>query len=116
MRPYDRCLVGFARDQVEVRGYVELRMTFSEESAARTITTGYIVVNAYSAYNLLLGRPSLKRLGAVASTTYMKMKLPAPEGGVITIMSDKKMTKKCNESSLKNRRGTYAIAIQAREP
>jgi len=42
------------------------------------------------------------------------MKLPSPEGGVITIKVDQKTTQKCCESSLKNRRGTYAITIQAR--
>ena len=67
LRPYDECLVGFVGDRVEVRGYVELRTTFSDESAATTITIRYIVVNASSAYNLLLGRSSLNRLGAVAS-------------------------------------------------
>jgi len=28
LRPYDDCLFGFAGDQVEVRGHVELRTTF----------------------------------------------------------------------------------------
>ena len=65
LRPYDGCLVDFVGDQVEVRGYVELRTTFSDESAARTITIMYIVVNVSFAYNLLLGRPSLNRLGNV---------------------------------------------------
>jgi len=93
-------LVGFAGDQVEVRGYVKLRTTFSEESVARTIAIRYVVVKFSSAYNLLLGRPSLNRLGAVASIAYMKMKLSSPEGRVITIKSDRKMTRKCYESSL----------------
>jgi len=91
LRPYDGCLVGFSGDQVEVRGYVELRTTFSNESAARTITIRYIVVNVSSAYNLLLGRPSLNRFGVVASTAHMKMKLPFLEGGVITIKVNQKM-------------------------
>jgi len=55
-------------------------------------------------------------LGVVASTTHMKMKLPSSEGGIITIKADQKMARKFYESSLKNRRGTYAITIQAREP
>jgi len=46
----------------------------------------------------------------------MKMKLPSPEGGVITKNSDQKTIRKCYKSSLKNRRGTYAITIQAGEP
>jgi len=105
LRPYDGCLVGFTGDQVEVRGYVKLRTTFFNDIATRMITIRYIVVNASSAYNLLLGRPSLNILGAVASTTHMKMKLPSSEGGVITIKSNQKTTRKCYESSLKNRRG-----------
>jgi len=36
----------------------------------------YLVVNAPSTYNILLGRPALNRLRAVASTRYIKMKLP----------------------------------------
>jgi len=48
-----------------VHGYIELRMTFSDGIAAMTITIRYILVNASSAYNLPLGRPSLNRLTAV---------------------------------------------------
>jgi len=46
----------------------------------------------------------------------MKMKLPSSEGGVITIKAEQRMTRKCYESSLKNRRGTYVITIQVGEP
>ena len=76
LRPYDECLVDFAGDQVKVRGFFELRTTFADENAARTITIRYIVVNVPSAYNLFLGRPSPNKLGAIASTTHMRMKLP----------------------------------------
>jgi len=41
-------LVGFTGDQVEVRGYVELRTTFSDDIAARTIIIRYIIVNVSS--------------------------------------------------------------------
>jgi len=66
---------------------VELRITFSDGTSSRTISIGYLVVNVLSAYNILLGRPSLNRLGAVALTRHMKMKLPSLEGGVIVIKS-----------------------------
>jgi len=58
---------------VEVRGYVELRTTFSDENTTRTIIVKYFVVNASFPYDLLLGRPSFYRLGAVASTTHMNI-------------------------------------------
>ncbi len=59
LRPYGGCLYGFAGDQVEVRGYIELRTTFTDGSASRTEKIRYLVVNALSAYNILLGRPTL---------------------------------------------------------
>jgi len=111
LRPYDGCLFGFARDQVEVRGHVELRTTSS-----RTIGIRYLLVNAVSAYNMLFGRPSLNKLGALASTMHMKMKLPFLEGVVIIIKSDQKVARKCYENSLKSRRGVCMVTAQAQGP
>ncbi|XP_068461718.1 uncharacterized protein [Phaseolus vulgaris] len=103
LRPYDGCLFDFAGNQVEVRGHVELRTTFSDGTSSRTINIRYLVVNAALAYNMLLGRRALNRLGTVASTRHMKMKLPSLEGGVIVIRSDQKATRKCYENNLKNK-------------
>ena len=56
---------------MEVRGYLELRTTFTDGTASRTKNIRYLVVNADSAYNILLGRPALKRLrGDVVYTPY----------------------------------------------
>jgi len=98
-----------------VRGYIELRTTFSDDTSTQTINVRYIVVNASSAYNLLLERPSLNRFGAVSSMRHMKMKLPSFDGGVITIKYDQKTARKCYESSLKSKRGTYSITVQVGE-
>jgi len=62
LRRYTGCLYGFTGDQVEVRGYLELRMTFTDGTASRTESIQYLVVNANSTYNILLGRPALNRL------------------------------------------------------
>jgi len=94
-------LYGFAGDQVEVRGYVELRTTFTDGATARTEKIKYLVVNAPSAYNILLGRPTLNRLGVVPSTRHMKLKMPSMEGVVVTIKSDEKEARRCYENSLK---------------
>ena len=72
LRPYTGCLYGFSGDQVEVRGYLELRTTFTDGTASRTESIRYLVVNAESAYNILLGRPALNRLRGVSSTRHMK--------------------------------------------
>jgi len=110
LRLYDGCLYGFAGDQVEVRGYLELRTTFTDGTASRTESIRYLVVNASSAYNILLSRPTLNRLGAVPSIRHMKIKLPDLTGKVITIKSDQKEAKRCYENNLKTRRGVSMVA------
>ncbi|XP_068504476.1 uncharacterized protein [Phaseolus vulgaris] len=74
--------------KVEVRGYLELRTTFTDGTTSRTENIRYLVVNANPAYNILLGRPAWNRLNAVASTRHMKMKLSDLSGKVIVIKSD----------------------------
>jgi len=102
-------LYGFTGDQVEVRGYLELRTTFTDGTASRIESIRYLVVNANSAYNILFGRPALNRLRAVASTRHMKMKLPNLSGRVIVIKFDQEEARKCYENSLKTKRGVFMV-------
>ena len=44
LRPFDGVLVGFSGDQVEVKGYVDLRTTFRNKEDAKAIFIRYIVV------------------------------------------------------------------------
>jgi len=88
LKPYARNLYGFARNEVEVHGYVELSTTFTNNLSSRTTNIRYLVTDAPSAYNILLGRPTLNRLGTVPSTRHMKVKLSSLEWIVITIVSD----------------------------
>ena len=97
---------------MEVWGHIELRTTFTNGAASRTANIRYLVVNALSAYNILLGKPALNRIGAVASSRHMKMKLPSLEGVVITMKSDQKEAKRCYENNLKTKRGVCLVTTQ----
>ncbi|XP_068504019.1 uncharacterized protein [Phaseolus vulgaris] len=113
LRLYTGCLYSFAGDQVEVRGHLELRTTFTDGTTSSTENIRYLIVNAPSAYNILLGRPTLNRKRAVSSTRHMKMKLPDVGGKVITIKSDQKEAKSCYESNLKTKRGVFMVTTRA---
>jgi len=71
LRPYTGCLYGFTRDQVEVRGHIELRTSFTDGVASRIENIRYLVVNTPSAYNILLSRLALNRLRAITLTRHM---------------------------------------------
>jgi len=56
LRPYTSFLYGFAGDQIEVHGHIELSTTFTDGVASRIENIRYLVVNAPSAYNILFGQ------------------------------------------------------------
>ena len=95
-----------------MRGHIELRTTFTDDTASCTVNIRYFVANTPSAYNILLGRPALNRTRALASTRHMKMKLASLQGFVITIKSDQKAAKKCYENNLKTKRGVCTVTNQ----
>lgn len=73
---FNGSLVGFSGEQVEVRGYVELKTTIGEGRNAKTLRVRYMLVKARSSYNIILGRSSLNKLGAVVSTLHLTMRYP----------------------------------------
>jgi len=113
LRPYTSYLYGFTGDQVEVRGHLELRTTFTDGTASRTENIRYLVVNAPSAYNILLGKPTLNRLRVVSLTRHMKMKLSNLGGKAITIKSNQKEAKRCYENNLKTKRWVFMVTTRA---
>ena len=63
-----------------------------------------MVVNTHSSYNILLGRPTINKLGAVVSLVHMRMKYPTDRGTVGTVKVDQRTAWKCYEGSLKNKK------------
>jgi len=61
----------------------------------------FLVVDCPSAYNLILGRLSLNKLGAVVSTLHMAMKFYAGDGKIITIWENGDEARNCYIQSLR---------------
>ena len=94
IQPYDEQIVGFSGERVDTRGYIELYITFGEEEfLSKTIKIRYLLVNAHTSYNVLLGRSSINRLRAIVSTPHLAMKFPSIDGDIVTVYVDKKLLK-----------------------
>ncbi|XP_020225264.1 uncharacterized protein LOC109807148 [Cajanus cajan] len=122
--PYDEPLVGFSGERVKTKGYIKLSTRFGFEGAEyHDISVKYVVVHASTSYNILLGRPSLNRLGAVVSTLHLAMKFPAESRRVITVHADQKTARECYFASLrlprvkdeapKEPRGVHSVSQQS---
>ena len=55
---------------------------------------GFIIVEPYSPYTVIVARPWLHTLGAVSSTLHQKIKYPS-EGQIEEILGDQAMARQC---------------------
>jgi len=101
LTPHDEPIYGFSRERVLTKGYIDLHTTFGEGRQVKTIPICYLVVDAHTSYNILLGRPSINTLGAIVSTPHLAMKFPSPQGDIITVHGDQRAASECYMASLK---------------
>jgi len=101
MVPYDKPIYGFSGEQVSTRGYIDLHTVFRDGTQTKTIPIRFLIIDAPTSYNILLGRPSLNTLGAVISTPHLAMKFPAPSGDILTIHYDQRLARECYMTSLR---------------
>ncbi|KAL0426323.1 UNVERIFIED_CONTAM: hypothetical protein Slati_2807100 [Sesamum latifolium] len=73
-------LVGFNGSVVEPMGEITLPISIGIAPHRAMRMLKFLVVDAPSSYNIVMGRPSLNSFRAVASTYHMKLKFPVYRG------------------------------------
>ncbi|XP_020238746.1 uncharacterized protein LOC109817820 [Cajanus cajan] len=101
IQPHIEPLVGFAGERVHTRGYVDLLRTFGTSPDTRRIMVRYLLVEANTSYNIIIGKPTLNQLGAVVSTPHLTTKFPGSEGKTISVKANQKTARQCYAESLK---------------
>uniref|UniRef100_A0A2N9GTT5 Reverse transcriptase domain-containing protein n=1 Tax=Fagus sylvatica TaxID=28930 RepID=A0A2N9GTT5_FAGSY len=92
-------LVGFTGDKVCPVGIVTLPITVGTHPKTVSKTVDFLVVNCPSAYNAIIGRPTLNRLRAVTSTYHLLLKFPT-EHGIGEVRGDQIAARECYLASL----------------
>ena len=80
---YDSLLMGFNGKMVALRGMIRLPIQVGNVE----VQVNFIVVEAFSLYTAILGRPWLHAMGAVPSTLHLKVKYPT-QGKVGELVGD----------------------------
>ena len=87
---YSSPLVSFKGKMVVPRGQIRLPV----QVGADVVEVDFIVVDAFSLYTTIMGRPWLHSLGAVSSTLHQKVKYLS-EGQVLEIVGSQSMARQC---------------------
>ena len=80
LEPVNACLRGFFGEKVLPLGSIQLILTLGDPPCQATTTVRFLIVDAPSAYNMLLGRPSLNTITAIPSAYHMVIKFPTING------------------------------------
>ncbi len=99
LRPMDASLVGFTGDKVFPVGILTLPITVRTYPKTVSKTVDFLIVNCPSAYNAIIGRPTLNRLRVVTSTYHLLIKFPT-EHGIGEVRGDQIAARECYLASL----------------
>ncbi|XP_073021114.1 uncharacterized protein [Primulina eburnea] len=90
----ETALFGFAGHTVYPKGEITLPLTLGSGDLRKTIMTVFTVVDAPSSYNIILGRPAMNEMRAVASIYHQKIKFLV-RGQVGEVKRDQPSSRKC---------------------
>lgn len=79
IKPVETIVVGFTGVALSPMGQVTLPISMGDYPAIATGSVDFLVMDIPSAYNIVLGRPSLNMFQVVVSTYHMKIKFPVNE-------------------------------------
>ena len=102
LEPVSTHLRGFSREKVLSLGSIQLVLTLGDPPCQATMEVRFLVVDTPSAYNMLLGRPSLNAIKAIPSTYHMMIKFPTTSG-VGMVRGDQRVDRECYSASMRQK-------------
>ena len=102
LEPVNTHLRGFFGEKALPLGSIQLVLTLGEPPFQATTTARFLIVDAPSAYNMLLGRPSLNAIKAIPSAYHMMIKFPTVSG-VGMVRGDQRVARECYSASMKQK-------------
>ncbi|GJW53943.1 reverse transcriptase domain-containing protein, partial [Tanacetum coccineum] len=94
MVPAATYLVGFSGEIIWPLGQVSLLVKIGDEEHSTSAWMNFMVVRSHSPYNGIIGRPGVRRIKAIPSTTHGMLKFPVT-GGTVTLRSSRIIPLEC---------------------
>ena len=102
LEPVNAHLRGFSGERVLPPGSIKLVLTLGDPPCQAIIAVRFLIVDAPSAYNILLGRPSLNVVRAIPSAYHMVIKFPNTNG-VGMVRGNQRIARECYSASMKKK-------------
>ena len=102
LEPVSTHLRGFSGEKVLPLGLIQLVLTLRDPLCQATTTVRFLIVDAPSTYNVLLGRPSLNAIKAIPSAHHMVIKF-STTNRVGIVRGDQHVAMECYSALMKQK-------------
>ena len=109
LMPYSSLLMSFDRKLVIPKGMIRLPI----QTGPEIVEVNFILVNTYSPYTAIVGKPWLHTLGAVASSLNQKVKFPSGDQ-VLEIHGCQSTARQCVVAAISHRLNVESSAFAER--
>ncbi|XP_010678033.2 uncharacterized protein LOC104893605 [Beta vulgaris subsp. vulgaris] len=99
--PVNHPFIGFGGGVIHPMGTVTLPVRVGDKEVARMLFVKFLVVRDLTAYNVILGRPTLNHIKAVIVTHLMLMKFECDGGKIGSLYGDQQAARECYLTTLK---------------
>ena len=103
---YSSPLVSFEGKMIVPKGQIRLPV----QAGTDVVEVDFIVVDAFSPYTAIMGRPWLHSLGAISSTLHQKVKYPSGDQ-VLEIVGSQSMARQCLIAAIQHKPEVDTSAI-----
>ena len=115
LQPIRSPLIGFSGEKVYPLGSITLPVTVGSTPQSSMVMVNFLVIDCPSAYNIILGRPTLNTIRVEPSTYHLILRFPTLNG-VGEIQGDQIAAKECYVSSMKTRKPHEALQVEVLDP
>ena len=88
MQIYKEELIDLTREKVHKDRFITLHLTLETRPRTPIVKVDFLVVECPSAYNVIVGKSTLNKIGAIISTTCLIMKFFTNNGEIATMKAD----------------------------
>uniref|UniRef100_A0A2N9GCW7 Uncharacterized protein n=1 Tax=Fagus sylvatica TaxID=28930 RepID=A0A2N9GCW7_FAGSY len=114
LQPIETPLVGFAGTNVYPLGVISFQVVAGTYPKQAIKKVDFLVVDCSSAYNVIIGRPTLNRLRAVTSTYHLLVRFPT-ENGIGEMRGDQAMARECYLTSTNTEPVHQTLIVEERQ-
>ena len=94
-------IYGFSEDSIRPIGVFTFPMTVGEYPRQSCVMANFLVIDQLSAFNAVLGRPSLRALMAITSIYHLLMKFPTPND-IGQVQGNQEEVMRCYNQAVRN--------------